>query len=202
MSEIKTQTKLPTFLIKAIEGYIKNASVITAVGMLVGSSSMAVPSKGLAYVGLTILAIFIRIGFLMLTGYAPTPEMESMDCKGDLPDELQYYDGGRNNIFILSFTLLYITLPMIFEKDTKWSLVILLTIQLVLSCLVIYGKKCVINITVFMCEIIGGALYGSMVSAIMYFSGFKNLLMISGIPSEETIKNSVQKLKCVVKKIA
>ena len=201
MSELKTQTKLPTFLIKAIEGYISHASVITAVGMLVGSSSMAVPSKGLAYVGLTILAVFVRIGFLMLTSYIPTPEMESIDCKGDLPDELQYYDGGRNNMFMLSFTLLYITLPMLLDKDTKWSLVMLLTVQLVLSCLVVYGKGCVTNITAIMCEVIGGALYGSIVSVIMYFAGLKSLLMLSGVPSEDVVNNSVQKLKCVVKKM-
>lgn len=202
MSEIKTQTKLPTWFINATQGYIKNASLITAIGMLVGSTSMAVPSKGIVYVGLTILAVFVRIGFLMLTSYSPGPEVESIDCRGDLPDELQYYDGGRNNLFMLSFTLLYITLPMLLEKDTKWPLVMLLTVQLALSCLLLYGKQCVTNMTAIMCEIIGGALYGSIVSVTMYFSGLKNLLMLSGIPSEEEVKKSVQKLKCVVKKIA
>jgi hypothetical protein len=137
----------------------------------------------------------------MLTSYAG-PEVESIDCRGDLPDELQYYDGGRNNLFMLSFTLLYITLPMLLDKDTKWHLVMLLTVQLVLSCLVLFGKQCVTNMTAMMCEIIGGALYGSIVSVIMYFSGLKSLLMLSGVPSEDVVNKSVQKLKCVVKKIA
>ena len=200
IDKVETNNKIPSFLVNAVNAYVKHATVITATGMLVGATSMASPVKGIIYVVITILAIFIRIGFLVLTSYVG-PEKIANECVGELPGELQYYDGGRNSIFMLSFTLFYIALPMLLDKDTKWHLVFMLTVQLALSCFVLYSRQCISNYVVFLCEIVGGAVYGSVISTSMYFSGLKHWLMLSGIPSEENIKKSMQSLKCVIRKM-
>ena len=196
----ETNNKIPAFIVNAVNAYVKNITVITATSMLVAASAMSGPSKGIIYVVLTILAIFIRIGFLILTSYVG-PDKIPEKCEGELPGELQYYDGGRKSIFLLSFTLFYIWLPMLLNKDTKWHLIFMLIVQLALLCFVQYGKECVMNYVVFLCEIVGGAIYGSFVSTIMYYSGLKSWLMLSGIPSEDKIKKSMQSLKCVIKKM-
>ena len=55
--KVETNNKIPAFIVNAVNGYVKNITVITATSMLVAASAMSGPSKGIIYVVLTILAI-------------------------------------------------------------------------------------------------------------------------------------------------
>ena len=194
------EPRIPAFFINTIKAYIRHSTVITATGMLVASSAMAAPAKGIIYAMVTIVAIFVRIGILMLTSYSG-PENTSLECEGDLPDQLKFYDGGRNNIFMLSMSLFYIGLPMLLAKDAKWHLLFMLVVQLALSCFVLFGNRCIVKPASYLLEIAGGAIYGCAVSVIMYYSGLRSWLMISGIPTENGGVKPIQNLKCVLKKM-
>lgn len=194
------EPRVPKFVIGFVEKFVKHSVVINATGMLMASLNSANPAKGIVYVVLLALAIFVRIGFLMLTSY-PGPDNTSDMCKGDLPGPLSFYDGGRNNIYVLSFSLFYLALPMLLAKDAKWHLIFMLTVQLVLSCFVVHGKNCIRSYVVYLLEIAGGAIFGSVVSVTMFYAGLKSWLMTSGIPDEEkeAQKNAMKSLRCKIR---
>lgn len=194
------EPRVPIALLNALNSLVKHSLLITSSGMLVSALLSSNPLKGIIYVVLTIVAIMVRIGFLMLTSYTG-PENLSTDCESDLPGPLKFYDGGRNNIFILSFTIWYIALPMLLAKDMNWNMLFLMVVQLALSCFVLHGKRCISNYVVYLIEILGGSIYGCVMSVILYYSGLRSWLMISGIPPEKLAKQKIQSLKCTVRKI-
>ena len=196
----KEEPRVPLFLLNTLNSLVKHSLLITSSGMLISALLSANPLKGIIYVILTIIAIIVRIGFLIITSYTG-PENLSEDCESDLPGPLKFYDGGRNNIFILSFTLWYIALPMFLAKDMNWNMLFLMVVQLALSCFVVHGKRCITNYVVYLLEIIGGSIYGCTVAVILYYSGLRSWLMISGIPSDQQAKQNMQSLKCTVRKI-
>lgn len=202
MTEVNNiaEPRVPAFMINFIEKVAKHSVSINASGMLLASLTSSNPAKGLAYVVLLGLAIFVRIGFLMLTSYSG-PYNASQQCVGDLPGQLSFYDGGRNNIYILSFSLFYLGLPMLLAKAAKWHYLLLLVIQLSLICFVAHGKNCISSYVIFLIEIVGGAIFGSVVSVIMYYAGLKSWLMISGIPDAEAEakKNEKKSLRCKIR---
>jgi hypothetical protein len=197
--KINPESKIPMALINLIEGLVKNSLLITSAGMLSSALLESNPLKGIVYIAVLIFAIFGRIGILMLTSYSG-PENTSEYCKGYLPGDLSYYDAGRNNIFSLAFTMWYIALPMFLEKNMNWYMLFALSVQLALACFVAYSKACVSNIVSFVIEILGGSLYGSAISVVMYYAGLRSWLMLSGIPTEEEAKKKSQSLKCVIKR--
>jgi hypothetical protein len=197
------EPRVPSFIIEFVESVVKHSVIINASGMLMASLTSSNPAKGLIYVILLGLAIFVRIGFLVLTSYAG-PDNTSEMCQGDLPGQLKFYDGGRNNIFVLSFSLFYLALPMLLAKDAKWHLIFMLVVQLTLTCFIVHGKNCIRSYVIYLLEIVGGALYGSVVSVVMYYSGLKSWLMISGIPDDDDEKaqrekNAMKSLRCKIR---
>lgn len=195
------EPRVPAFIIEFVESVVKHSVIINASGMLMASLTSANPAKGLIYVGLLGLAIFVRIGFLILTNYAGPDNANEM-CQGDLPGPLKFYDGGRNNIFVLAFSLFYLALPMLLAKDAKWHLIFMLVVQLSLTCFVVHGKNCIRSYVIYLLEIVGGALYGSIVAVIMYYGGLKSWLMLSGVPDnekEQKEKNAIKSLRCKIR---
>lgn len=192
------EPRVPMFIIDTLEAVVKHSLLITASGVLASSLLASNPLKGIIYLVLALIAILCRIGILMITSYGG-PENNSTICEGSLPGPLSFYDGGRNNIFMLSFTLWYIALPMFLEKNMNWYMLFALIVQLSLACFVTYGKGCVSNYVSYILEILGGSLYGCAISVIMYFAGLKSWLMLSGIPTEEQAKKKMQSLRCVIK---
>ena len=197
------EPRVPVFIIEFVEKVVKHSLIINASGMLMASLTSANPAKGLIYVILLGLAIFVRIGFLILTAY-PGADNKSEICQGDLPGALKFYDGGRNNIYVLSFSLFYLALPMLLAKDAKWHLIFMLVVQLALTCLVVHGKNCISSYVTYLLEIFGGALYGSIVSVIMYYGGLRSWLMLSGVSDEEDEKaqkekNAMKSLRCKIR---
>ena len=200
---VSTEPRVPVFIIEFVEKLVKHSLIINASGMLMASLTSANPAKGLMYVILLGLAIFVRIGFLILTSYAG-PDNSSEMCQGDLPGALKFYDGGRNNIFVLSFSLFYLALPMLLAKDAKWHLIFMLVVQLSLTCLIVHGKNCIKSYVIYLLEIVGGAFYGSIVSVIMYYGGLRSWLMLSGVPGDEDEKaqkekNAMKSLRCKIR---
>lgn len=194
------EPRVPKFIIDFVEKVVKHSVIINASGMLMASLTSSNPAKGLMYVILLALAIFVRIGFLILTSYTG-PDNTSEMCQGDLPGPLSFYDGGRNNIYVLSFSLFYLALPMLLAKDAKWHLIFMLIVQLALSCFVVHGKNCIRSYVVYLLEIVGGAIFGSLVSITMFYAGLKSWLMLSGISDDEkeAKKNEMKSLRCKIK---
>ena len=197
----EAEPRVPAFIIEFVEKVVKHSVIINASGMLMASLTSSNPAKGLMYVILLGLAIFVRIGFLILTSYAG-PDNTSEMCQGDLPGALKFYDGGRNNIFVLSFSLFYIALPMLLAKDAKWHLIFMLVVQLALTCFIVHGKNCIKNYVIYLLEIFGGGLYGSTVSVIMYYAGLRSWLMLSDVAEDEEAqkeKNEIKSLRCKIR---
>jgi len=198
---VSAEPRVPAFIIEFVEKVVKHSVIINASGMLMASLTSSNPAKGLMYVILLGLAIFVRIGFLILTSYAG-PDNTSEMCQGDLPGALKFYDGGRNNIFVLSFSLFYIALPMLLAKDAKWHLIFMLVVQLALTCFIVHGKNCIKNYVIYLLEIFGGGLYGSTVSVIMYYAGLRSWLMLSDVAEDEEAqkeKNEIKSLRCKIR---
>jgi len=198
LPEKKIESRVPMFLINTLDSLVKNSLLITASGVLASSLLTSNPLKGIVYIVAVIIAIMSRIGILMLTSYNG-PENTAEHCSGSLPGPLAFYDGGRNNIFALAFTLWYISLPMFLEKNINLYMFFVLIVQLALSCFVKYGDGCISNPISFVLEILGGSLFGCVISVIMYYAGLKSWLMLSGIPTEEEAKNKMKSLRCVIK---
>ena len=64
---VSTEPRVPAVIIEFVESVVKHSVIINASGMLMASLNSANPAKGLMYVILLGLAIFVRIGFLILT---------------------------------------------------------------------------------------------------------------------------------------
>jgi hypothetical protein len=199
MSDLpKDEPKITMFFIEVLETLVSKSLLITASGMLASSLLSSSPLKGVTYLVVITMAILARIGILMLTSYSG-PENKSEKCNGGLPGPLAFYDGGRNNIYALSFTMWYIALPMFLEKNMNWYMLFALTVQLALACFITFEKGCVTNYISLALEILGGSLYGCAISVIMYYAGLRSWLMLSGIPTEEQAKNKIQSMRCSIR---
>jgi hypothetical protein len=176
------------------------SSMIVAFSILILSFSISNPMKGVAYMGWILVATVVRIIILILMSGG---KESSEKCKkGSLPGFLSNYDGGRNSIYILSFTLLYICFPMFITKNINWYLVWLLFVFLIFDIVVKFKTYCVTSPLVYMGEIFCGAAYGLGVSAYMYYLGLTKFLFINDVASNREVcsvaKN--QTFKCAVYK--
>jgi len=199
---LQDEPRIPDYITKLIYKLATHSATLTATGMLVSATTSSTPMKGVVYAFIAILGVFFRISVLMMTGYAGPDKSIPTNCEGELPGALQFYDSGnRNAIFMLCFTLFYVSLPMFLANEANWYIIALITIQIALVCFVSYGRACISNMVVFACEIIGGAIYGCITSVILYYS-FRNMLMITGLPSNaiQCSSASNQTFKCSVYK--
>jgi hypothetical protein len=206
MVDIVEAAKLKSNGINEIMAEILNnmsyySAVVIAFSVVLLSFAISNPMKGVIYIGWVLSATILRIIFMMMvsTGNKNIPE----NCKkGSLIGPLTEYDAGRNSIYILTFTLMYICFPMIISKNINWYILWLLVVYLIFDCIIKYRTTCIVDPLVYVGEIIGGSVGGLSVSSMMYYLGLNRFLFINDVGSGRQVcsvaKN--QTFKCAVYK--
>ena len=181
---VKTNTNaIVTDFLTNISAY---SSIIVVFSIFIISLSIANPMKGIIYIGWVLISTITRIGFLMMVTEGKEPANETCK-KGSLPGLLSNYDGGRNSIFILSFTFFYICFPMFISRNVNWYFVWILLVYVAFDSFYKMYNECFPDISILFGEIIGGSLYGLMVSGFMYFLKLTSFLFINNFGSNKEV---------------
>jgi len=176
----------------SMETFSFYSGIAVTFSILLLSVSMANPMKGVLYIGWVMIATVVRLFVLMMT----TDGILSMDekCKrGGLPGELSKYDGGRNSIYILGFTLSYICFPMFIANNVNWYLLWLLLFVITFDCIIKFTSGCVKTTIVIIGEVVSGSMYGLFVAGIMYYLGLSKFLFINRTNSNKEVCNMPKK---------
>ena len=177
------------------------SAVVIAFSIVLLSFAISNPMKGVIYVGWVLSMTIIRIIFMMMVSTGNKNIQENCK-KGSLTGALTEYDAGRNSIYILSFTLMYICFPMIVSKNINWYILWLLMVYLIFDCFIKYRTTCIVDPMVYVGEIMGGSIGGLSVSSMMYYLGLNRFLFINDVGSGREVcsvsKN--QTFKCAVYK--
>lgn len=169
-----------------LENFSFYSGIAVTFSILLLSISLASPMKGAFYVGWVLISTITRLCILMMT----SDGMQSMNekCKkGGLPGGLSVYDGGRNSIYILSFTFFYVCFPMFIANNVNWYLLWLLFSVIVFDVIVKYSSTCITSSITIIGEIVGGSMYGLFVSGIMYFLGLSKFLFVNQVNSNKEV---------------
>jgi hypothetical protein len=176
----------------SMETFSFYSGIAVTFSILLLSVSMASPMKGVLYIGWVMIATVIRLFVLMMT----TDGILGMDekCKrGGLPGDLSKYDGGRNSIYILGFTLSYICFPMFIANNVNWYLFGLLLFIIGFDCIIKFTSGCVKTSIVIIGEVVSGSMYGLFVAGIMYYLGLSKFLFINRTNSNKEVCNMPKK---------
>ena len=168
-----------------MENFSFYSGIAITFSILLLSISMASPMKGVFYVTWVLISTITRLAVLMMTSDGL---FSSDKCKkGGLPGNLSKYDGGRNSIYILCFTLFYVCFPMFITNNVNWYLLWLILSCITFDCIIKYTSGCVTSSIPIIGEIVGGSMYGLFVSGIMYYLGLSRFLFANNLGSNKEI---------------
>jgi len=176
---------------ESMETFSFYSGIAVTFSILLLSVSMASPMKGVLYVGWVMIATVLRLFVLMMTTDGVLSEEK---CKrGGLPGGLSKYDGGRNSIYILGFTLSYICFPMFIANNVNWYLLWLLLSVITFDCIIKFTSGCVKTSIVIIGEVVSGSMYGLFVAGVMYYLGLSKFLFINQTNSNKEVCNMPKK---------
>ena len=157
--------------------------------------------KGLIYIAGILLALILNIVFMNLIGSSKL-EDEAFSCNVfNLPAGLSSYNSPYPSTLILAFTISYLILPMKYNKQMNYAVLIFLLCLLGFDVITKTQNKC----TTLPGAILGalvGFLTGAVWYIIFYATGYSSLLYFDelrsdnvqcSIPSKQTFKCSVYK---------
>lgn len=186
LTTIKEETnKIVTDFLTNVSAY---SSIVVVFSIFLISLSVANPVKGAIYIGWVLISTVVRICLLlMVTDGSRAEELPEVCKKGSIPGMLENYDGGRNSIYILCFTFFYVCFPMFISKNVNWYFVWALLVYIAIDCFYKMYNKCFLDISILFGEIIGGSLFGIIISGLMYFLKLTNYLFINNFGSNKEV---------------
>lgn len=153
--------------------------------------------KGLMYLVFFLGASVFREFILYISG--SKPNSSNSDC-----DVVKFstYGNSTYSIFAFAFSILYVCLPMFMNSDVNWAIFSSLMVYFLIDISLRYYKHCIVGITGFLTDLLGGALLGILVIMTLYSTDSKNFLFFNEISSNKSICSMPKKtqFKCNVYK--
>lgn len=169
--------------------------IIVALGVL-SMSFIFQNFKGFIYLGFLLGISVLREFLLMIFG--AKPELTS----NRVCNMAQYSKYGNSgfSVFILSFTVLYICLPMFLNGDVNYWIFGGLLAYLLVDIGMRYAKSCITTYTEILLNVVTGAFSGAVIPALLYIGGSSKYLFFNEISSNKEICSMPKKqhFKCSV----
>ena len=171
--------------------------VIVALGVL-SMSFIFQNFKGFIYLGFLVGVAVLREFLLMIFG-AKTELNTNRVC--NMAQYSKYGNSGFS-VFILSFTVLYICLPMFLNGDVNYWVFGGLLAYLLVDIGMRYAKACITTYTDILLNVATGAFAGAAIPAMLYIGGSSKYLFFNEISSNKEICSMPKKhqFKCNVYK--
>jgi len=171
--------------------------VIVALGVL-SMSFIFQNFKGFIYLGFLVGVAVLREFLLMIFG-AKTELNTNRVC--NMAQYSKYGNSGFS-VFILSFTVLYICLPMFLNGDVNYWVFGGLLAYLLVDIGMRYAKACITTYTDILLNVATGAFAGAAIPAMLYIGGSSKYLFFNEISSNKEICSmpKKQQFKCNVYK--
>jgi hypothetical protein len=152
--------------------------------------------KGFIYLGFLLGVWGLREFLLMLFG-ATTPLSTNRVC-----DMAKYSIYGNSGLsaFVLSFTILYICLPMFLNDSVNYWIFGGLLAYLLVDIFVRYTKQCITTYVDILLNVVTGAFAGAAIPAMLYVGGSSKYLFFNEMSSNKEICSmpKKQQFKCSV----
>jgi hypothetical protein len=154
--------------------------------------------KGFIYLGFLLGVSVLREFLLMLFG---AKQELSTNRVCNMAQYSKYGNTGFS-VFILSFTVLYICLPMFLNDDVNYWIFGGLLTYLLVDIFIKYTKQCITTYTDILLNLTTGSFAGALITAMMYIGGSSKYLFFNEISSNKEICSmpKKQQFKCNVYK--
>ena len=171
--------------------------VIVALGVL-SMSFIFQNFKGFIYLGFLLGVSVLREFLLMIFG-AKSEITTNRVC--NMAQYSKYGNSGFS-VFVLSFTVLYICLPMFLNGDVNYWVFGGLLTYLLVDIGMRYAKACITTYTDILLNVATGAFAGSAIPAMLYIGGSSKYLFFNEISSNKEICSmpKKQQFKCSIYK--
>ena len=169
--------------------------IIIALGVL-SMSFIFQNFKGFIYLGF-LLSVSVAREFLLMISGATQKVSANRVC-----DMAQYSKYGNTgfSIFVISFTLFYICMPMFLNKDVNWWVFGGLLFYLLMDVGIRYMKQCITQVSDILLNLVTGAAVGLLIPGLLYVGGSSKYLFFNEISSTKEICSMPKKqnFKCAV----
>jgi hypothetical protein len=154
--------------------------------------------KGFIYLGFLLAASVLREFLLMIFG-AKQQVSANKICNSV---EYSKYVNSGFSVFVLSFTVLYICLPMFLNNDVNYLIFGGLLTYLLIDIFIRYTKECITTYTDILLNVATGAFSGAIIPGMLYVGGSSKYLFFNEISSNKEICSmpKKQQFKCNVYK--
>ena len=171
--------------------------IIIALGVL-SMSFIFQNFKGVIYLGF-LLSVSVAREFLLMISGATQKVSANRVC-----DMAQYSKYGNTgfSIFVITFTLFYICMPMFLNKDVNWWVFGGLLFYLLMDVGIRYMKQCITQVSDILLNLVTGAAVGLLIPGLLYVGGSSKYLFFNEISSTKEICSMPKKqnFKCAVYK--
>jgi len=154
--------------------------------------------KGFIYLGFLIASCITREFIMAISGVKPKQSQRRV-C-----NIVQYskYGNAGFSMFIISFTLFYICMPMFLNKDINYWIFGGLIAFLVLDIGVRYVKECITDVTDILLNLVTGSAAGVLIPGLMFVGGSSKYLFFNEVSSTKEVCSmpKKQQFKCSVYK--
>uniref|UniRef100_A0A6C0B0H0 Uncharacterized protein n=1 Tax=viral metagenome TaxID=1070528 RepID=A0A6C0B0H0_9ZZZZ len=155
-------------------------------------------SKGFIYLGFLIASCITREFLMAISGVKPKQSSVKM-C-----NDIQYsrYGNPGFSIFVISFTLFYICMPMFLNKDINYWIFGGLLAFLFMDIGIRYLKSCITDVTDIILNLVTGTAAGLLIPGLMFVGGSSKFLFFNEISSSKEVCSmpKKQQFKCSVYK--
>ena len=155
--------------------------------------------KGFIFLGFLLGCCFVRAYIYALNGYDPVKDDNTI-C-----NSIQYAKYGNSTFssFVLSFTIMYLFLPMFSNGGVNFWIVASLLSYFFIDLFIKFFKKCVTNMNDLFLNILMGLVSAAIIVSLMYAGGSGNYLFynettssngqVCSMPSKQTFRCQVYK---------
>lgn len=158
-------------------------------------------AKGFVYIGGILIATVANVLLANMFGKSPPETANPLSCSLiDFPGDT-YYSAPAYNTMFIAFTIMYLVLPMVFNNNMNYFLMIFLVIIL---CSEVFSK--LLRGCNDMIDILSGIIFGSLMGfmwfALLHYTGNNSLLFYSDFVSNKVVceRPKRQQFKCAVYK--
>lgn len=155
--------------------------------------------NGFIYLGFLVAVSVLRDFISSMSGIQPDPEYITA-CSN--MKKLSGYGNSSFSIFVFSFTICYICLPMFLSNNVNYFIFGLLLAYMILDITLRVQKNCLVNPTTIIINILTGSILGVTIPALLYAGGSSKYLMFNETSSnkETCSMPKKQQFKCAVYK--
>lgn len=155
--------------------------------------------SGFIYLGFLIAVSVLRDFVSSMSGVQADPRNITA-CSN--MERLSGYGNSSFSVFVFSFTIFYICLPMFLNNNINYFVFGSLLAYMIIDIMIRYQKQCLTNVTTVLINILCGSILGITIPALLYAGGSSKYLMFTETTSNKEVCSmpKKQQFKCAVYK--